>query len=36
MSIPAVLIFKWGDVKHNDVGVQMKEVYENKINMLLE
>lgn len=36
MSIPAVLIFKWGNVKHNDVGVQMKEVYENKINMFLE
>lgn len=36
MSIPAVLIFKWGEMKHNDVGVQMKEVYENKINMLLE
>lgn len=36
MSIPAVLIFKGGEMKHNDVGVQMKEVYENKINMLLE
>ncbi len=35
MSIPAVLIFKWGEMKHNDVGVQMKEVYENKIDMLL-
>jgi len=36
MSIPAVLIFKGGEMKHNDTGVQMKEVYENKINMLLE
>jgi thioredoxin 1 len=36
MSIPAVLTFKWGELKYNDVGVQMKEVYENKINMLLE
>lgn len=36
MSIPAVLIFKWGEMKHNDTGVQMKEVYENKINMLLD
>ncbi len=36
MSIPAVLTFKWWELKYNDVWVQMKEVYENKINMLLE
>lgn len=34
MSIPTVLIFKGGEMKHQDVGVQMKEVYENKINAL--
>ena len=36
MSIPTVLLFKWWEKKDQDVGVQMKEVYENKINMLLE
>lgn len=35
MSIPAVLIFKNGELKHQDVGVQMKEVYENKISALV-
>jgi len=32
MSIPTVLIFKGGEMKYQNVGVQMKEVYENKIN----
>lgn len=36
MSIPTVLIFKWWELKHQDVWVNPREVYENKINMLLK